>query len=364
MDGDPAGLTRRQLLGRVSAGAGLAWVAPTVLSLGAVAAAGSTPPRGGLAGPDGPAVAQVVASGLGRPLGIFTAGHGVVYIADFDGGTGGDGRLLRFQLSAGGTGGTLTTLLDAAIRPSDIRVDPGQNLYFTDHSPNNRVGVIPAGTTQAVDFVTGIGGPEYLALGPGVLYVSESDTHVVRSYPLLGSSSSAPMTIGDGTVVAGNGAAPSSGFSCPSTVPVASSDVSLWIPFGLATDGSYLYVTDEYESVVYRVDLSTDPYQLTRFAGTCSGQGSGPGTGDGGPASAATVPDPQGIAVDGRGNVYILQISGQVRRVDAVTGVISTVYTEPGTADNNIDIGFDATDGSLYLTSQDTKTLTRLTQSP
>ena len=46
------------------------------------------------------------------------------------------------------------------------------------------------------------------------------------------------------------------------------------------------------------------------------------------------MPDPQGIAVDGRGNVDILQISGQVRRVDAVTGVISTVYTEPGTADN------------------------------
>lgn len=363
MDGDPVGLTRRQLLGRVSAGAGLAWAAPTVLSLGAVAAAGSTPPRGGLAGPVLPVAAQMVARGLGRPLGIFTAGHGVVYIADFDGGTGGDGRLLCFQLSGGGTGGTLTTVLEAAIRPSDIRVDKG-NLYFTDHSPNNRVGVIPAGHTEAIDFVTGVGGPEYLALGPGVLYVSESDTHVVRSYPLLGSASSGPMTIGDGTVVAGNGTAPTSGFSCPSsTAPVTSSDVSLWIPFGLATDGSYLYVTDEYESVVYRVDLSEDPYQLTRFAGTCSGQGSGPGTGDGGPASAATVPDPQGIAVDGQGNVYILQISGQVRRVDR-TGVISTVYTEPGTADNNIDIGFDATDGSLYLTSQDTQTLTRLTQGP
>ena len=48
--------------------------------------------------------------------------------------------------------------------------------------------------------------------------------------------------------------------------------------------------------------------------------------GDGVPATKALLMSPRGVAVDGRGNLFIVDQGGhQVRRVDAVTGVITTV---------------------------------------
>jgi DNA-binding beta-propeller fold protein YncE len=73
------------------------------------------------------------------------------------------------------------------------------------------------------------------------------------------------------------------------------------------------------------------------------------------------VPYPQGLTVDGCGNLYILQIQGQVRRVDAATKTITTVYNSwPTASDSNTDVEFDPSDGSLYVTSQDAQTLTKI----
>ncbi len=55
---------------------------------------------------------------------------------------------------------------------------------------------------------------------------------------------------------------------------------------------------------------------------TIAGGGNG---GDGGPATSASLNLPQGVGVDGAGNVFIAENQGlRVRRVDAVTGVITT----------------------------------------
>jgi large repetitive protein len=61
---------------------------------------------------------------------------------------------------------------------------------------------------------------------------------------------------------------------------------------------------------------------IVRIAGT-----GGPGySGDGGPASASTLSAPSGIALDGAGNLYIADTGNNViRRISATTGIISTV---------------------------------------
>ena len=58
---------------------------------------------------------------------------------------------------------------------------------------------------------------------------------------------------------------------------------------------------------------------------TIAGSGTSGFSGDGSAAVTATMSNPQGVAVDAAGNVYIAdQYNGRVRKVDATSGIIST----------------------------------------
>src|SRR6476469_2751490 len=57
---------------------------------------------------------------------------------------------------------------------------------------------------------------------------------------------------------------------------------------------------------------------------TIAGNGSNGSGGDNGPAVCAGVPNPQGVCADPTGNVYLTS-SNSIRRVDAVTNIITTV---------------------------------------
>jgi sugar lactone lactonase YvrE len=115
---------------------------------------------------------------------------------------------------------------------------------------------------------------------------------------------------GTATRVAGTG---SLGFSGDNGPAVAA---QLNYPAGLALDAfGNLYIADTQNKRVRRVSPSGT---ITTVAGggCCS-------SGDGGPASAAELEEPSGLAVDGSGNLYISD-SFWVRRVNPA-GVISTV---------------------------------------
>lgn len=96
-------------------------------------------------------------------------------------------------------------------------------------------------------------------------------------------------------------------------------------PQGMAVDSAgNVYIADWGCNVVRRIDATTGV--ITTVAGN-----GGPGyTGDGGLATSAQVGGPGDVALDSAGNLYISMIGeGQpghvVRRVDAVTGIITTV---------------------------------------
>ncbi len=65
---------------------------------------------------------------------------------------------------------------------------------------------------------------------------------------------------------------------------------------------------------------------------TLAGQyGKNGSTGDGGPATAALLNEPQQVCVDPAGNIFIVEQAGYVRRIDARTGVITTIAGTGGT---------------------------------
>ncbi len=82
-------------------------------------------------------------------------------------------------------------------------------------------------------------------------------------------------------------------------------------------------------------------------------------SGDGGPGTDAMVKDPQGIAADSAGNVYIADLlNTAIRRVD-IDGIITTVFAGP-TLGRPWDLALDRL-GNLYYTDRDKNTINKVT---
>jgi len=91
-------------------------------------------------------------------------------------------------------------------------------------------------------------------------------------------------------------------------------------PFGLATYGTTVFISDPFKRVVCALDIVTG--RERRVAGNGEA-GSG---GDRGPATAAQLAYPEGVAVDAAGNLYIAdREDNRVRKVAAGSGTITTV---------------------------------------
>ncbi|HEY6007873.1 MAG TPA: hypothetical protein VIU40_06070, partial [Geobacteraceae bacterium] len=92
-------------------------------------------------------------------------------------------------------------------------------------------------------------------------------------------------------------------------------------PGGVAVDGAgNIYIADQYNNRVRKVAAGTG------IITTVAGNGVWGYSGDNGPATAAMLKEPRGVAVDGAGNLYIADTTnGRIRKVAAGTGIITTV---------------------------------------
>jgi streptogramin lyase len=98
-------------------------------------------------------------------------------------------------------------------------------------------------------------------------------------------------------------------------------DVRLDQPFGLTTgpDGA-LYVCDANDHRVIRIDVKSGKFS------TFAGSGHKGYSGDGGPATAASLSEPYELVFDSRGDLYFVErLNHTVRKVDHATGNISTL---------------------------------------
>ena len=150
---------------------------------------------------------------------------------------------------------------------------------------------------------------------------------------------------------------------------VAATATTLHGPAGVSVDAlGNLFITDQGSELIRRVDAATQ--FITTFAGGGKPES---GIGDGGSATDAALSTPSGhVAIDDEGNVYLAdRFNYRVRRVDALTGDITTVAGN-GINDSSGD-GGQATDaavlpddlaldaqGNLYIAQDATGTIRRV----
>ena len=118
------------------------------------------------------------------------------------------------------------------------------------------------------------------------------------------------------TTIAGTGAPADSG-----PEPTAGTKTNVGQPFGveIGPDGG-LYITEVQNHRVRRLDLKTG--EITSVAGN----GKKGYSGDGGPATEASLNEPYEVRFDADGNMFFVEMQNHlIRRVDRKTGVISTV---------------------------------------
>jgi hypothetical protein len=111
---------------------------------------------------------------------------------------------------------------------------------------------------------------------------------------------------------------------------VPATAASIFLPTGVVVDAAgNMYISDSNNNRVRRVDAVTG--MITTFAGNgVSGY-----SGDGGAATSAEISNPAGLAMDGSGNLYFADTGNQViRRIDAVSGLITTIAGVPSVGES------------------------------
>ena len=136
----------------------------------------------------------------------------------------------------------------------------------------------------------------------GNLYIADASNNVVRKVDAAG-------TI---TTLAGSGMQGFAGDGGPATAAL------LDTPTSIAVDaGNNIYIADSHNQRVRMVNAQG-------VIGTVAGNGSAGYSGDGGPATSASLFQPEAVAVDAAGNLYIAD-TGNYRIRKISNGIIATV---------------------------------------
>jgi hypothetical protein len=210
-----------------------------------------------------------------------------------------------------------------------------------------------AGTAGANGSTDGIGAaarfsdPREITSDGTNLYVADGNNNTIRK-----------IVISTGQVTTLAGTAGVTG-STDGTGPSAEFN----FPYGITTDGTNLYVSDNDNYTIRKIVISTGV--VTTFVGTAGANGSADGTG-----AAARFNHPYGITTDGT-NLYVADTNNStIRKIVISTGVVTTLAGTAGSSGEVDGTGSGATfygpegittDGTnLYVVDEDASTIRKV----
>ena len=253
-------------------------------------------------GDGGPATAAF----LNQPVGIAVDNAGNIAIAEV-------GTALVRRFTAGGAINRLGLLFG---HPIGVAADQSGNFFVVDDEPYLLM-IKPDGTTKIIAGdgdvgYTGDGGAATSAaidLPTAVAVDSSNNVYITDFFNNRISKISTAVIV---TTIAGNGKFQFSGDNAPATA--AGLD-----PFDIAVDKTNaLYVADRSNNRIRRIGPDGT-------ISTVAGSGIAGYAGDGGPATAALLDNPTGVAVDAGGNLYVADSGNAVVRRITPGGLITTI---------------------------------------
>jgi sugar lactone lactonase YvrE len=275
------------------------------------------------------------------PVGVATDSSGIVYVSD----------RLNHTIRKISPTGVVTTLAgwpgvtgasDGAgtvarfNSPMGITIDSADNLYVADYGNDTIRKITPSGNVSTVaGSAPGIGSTD----GSGTLasfnqpygvatdsignvYVADTWNSTIRKIDPAGQVTTFAGTARPfGYILGTDGTGAAASFTCP---------------HGVATDRSgYVYVADTCNNTIRKI---TPAGVVTTLAGTAGLRGSVDGYG-----AAARFNNPQGVAVDGAGNVYVSDTWNFTIRKIAPDGLVTTFAGTAGSQGSADGIGAAAT---------------------
>jgi arabinan endo-1,5-alpha-L-arabinosidase len=234
--------------------------------------------------------------------------------------------------------------------PADAAVDTGGITYVADTANHTIRRVTQAGIVTTLAGTAGASGsadgsgvaarfnhPAGVAVdGAGNVYVADTDNNSVRKITSVGVVSTL-----------------ATGFNGPS---------------GIAADtAGNVYVADTLTHTIRKVSSTGT---ISTIAGTAGTSGSADGVG-----SAARFHGPQGLALDGAGNLYVADTNNDtIRKVVLASGQVTTVAGQAGTSGSTDGTGGQArfffpsgvaidTAGNLYIADTDSNTIREISPS-
>jgi sugar lactone lactonase YvrE len=234
---------------------------------------------------------------------------------------------------AGAPGSTDGTGTAARFKHPDGITSDGTYLYVAD-TGNNTIRQIVI-STQVVTTLAGVAGavgsadgtgtaarfnyPTGVAANGGYLYVADTYNHTIRKV-VISSGMVSTLAGTAGTASSADGTGSGAQFS---------------YPYGIASDGTYVYVTDANNNSIRKIRVASGI--VTTLAGAASSIGSSDGTG-----TAALFNFPVGLTMDDS-NLYVVDTGNNtIRQMVLSTGVVTTLAGAVGKAGTTDGSGADA----------------------